>query len=627
MTITPVKIPFRRAQSFGGFGVGVMSGAGLRDLRTGDPERVGPYRLLARLGAGGMGRVYLARSPGRRLVAVKVVHPHFADSEVFRRRFAKEVAAARRIGGFYTAQVIDAGPDDDPPWLVTEYIAGPSLQEAVDENGALPEASAAALGAGLAEGLGAVHAQNLIHRDLKPGNVLLAQDGPRIIDFGIARAMDAGSHSTTLMGTPGYMSPEQYLGTNVGPASDVFCLAAVLSFAVTGRHPFGEGPGDALGYRVRHEDPDLTGVPASLLPLIAAGLEKDPDDRPPTGDFLERCSALASGEAMPLPERFNSMIATRVAETEIFAERDGANEEPPRAPRDGRTRQAKSAPPPPPPPGPSSKASSAGPSSAGSSSKASSAGSKASSSPAGPSGPPPVRPAAKPVARSGPAVVAAVLGVLLIATLIAFAANDRSGGSGGTASTSSSTATSSPTSTESGDGEPSESSEPSESPTPTPDPTFEAFDAISIGDCLDAYKDPYDSSEWSEAKPTSVSCGRSDAYVEVVGVEDTSSGCDTEPLDGESTWRSPTHDGETIYLCVRRQFRDGECFLGEKGSEKGRVSISGHGLMTSWGCGKSTVPRDFDYILQFTGYYKSRCPEGSRRWSDFRKGVLCARVV
>lgn len=209
------------------------------------------------------------------------MHPHFADNTVFRRRFTKEVAAARRIGGFYTAQVIDADPDADPPWLATEYIAGPSLHAAIDTNGALPEVSVAALGAGLAEGLLAVHDQNVIHRDLKPGNVLLAQDGPRIIDFGIARATDATSQSITMVGTPGYMSPEQYLGGDVGTAGDVFCLAAVLVFAATGHHPFGEGPPDALGYRVRHEEPDLTGVPESLRPLVAAGLAKDPGDRPP----------------------------------------------------------------------------------------------------------------------------------------------------------------------------------------------------------------------------------------------------------------------------------------------------------------------------------------------------------
>ncbi|GAA1790889.1 serine/threonine-protein kinase [Actinomadura chokoriensis] len=571
-----------------------MSGAGLKGLRDGDPARVGPYRLLARLGAGGMGQVYLGRSRGRRLVAVKIVHPHFADNASFRRRFAKEVAAARRIGGFYTAQVVDADTDADPPWLVTEYIAGPTLQDAVDENGPLPEGSAASLGAGLAEGLQAVHDQNVIHRDLKPGNVMLAADGPRIIDFGIARAMDASSQSLTVVGTPGYMSPEQYLGRDIGPASDVFCLAAVLSFAVTGRHPFGEGPPDALGYRVRHEDPDLTGVPAALLELIAAGLEKDPDDRPPTGEFLERLSALAADGAMPLPKTYSTMIATRVAETEQFAKKPDTDERPPAGPR-----QKKSGPKAPPPPRPQSQPQAGRP-----------------------QGRPP-----QPKAPAKPAggIAAGVIGVLVIALLVAYAATDKSGTSRNAGSTSSPTPSSSRTSGLTSDE--GSTRRPTSSPSPTPNPTFEAFDEISVNDCLDAYEDPYELGEWSEDMPRAVSCDRSDAYVRVTGVEDSSGGCDSNALDGETWWRSPWHDGEAIYLCLRRQFRKGECFLGKKGSKKGIPAISGHGLMTSWSCDSDRVPKKFTYILQFTGYYESRCPDGSWRWTDFREGVLCARIV
>ncbi|WP_433475911.1 serine/threonine-protein kinase [Spirillospora sp. CA-142024] len=562
-----------------------MSGAGLRALRAGDPARVGPYRLLARLGAGGMGQVYLGRSQGRRLVAVKVVHPHFADNAVFRRRFTKEVAAARRIGGFYTARVIDADTDADPPWLATEYIAGPSLQDAVDENGALPEVSVAALGAGLAEGLRAVHDQNVIHRDLKPGNVLLAQDGPRIIDFGIARAMDAPSQSMSLVGTPGYMSPEQYVGGSIEPASDMFCLAAVLAFAATGRHPFGEGPPDALGYRVRHEDPDLTGVPASLLPLIAAGLEKDPDDRPPAGEFLDRCSALTVDEGMSLPKKVSRMIATRVAETEVFAKEadtGGRQAPPPQNP-----------PPPQDPPRPRPAPAQARP------------------------------PQPRPQPKPGVAVAVGVVGIVLIALLIAL--TDKSGSKGVNAANATSTPTETPSTSETTGLTSDDPSTPS--PTPTPDPTYEAFDAISPGDCLDAYEDPYDSSEWSEDEPNAVSCGGGNAYVKVTAVEEDASSCDSEALDGESWWRSPTYDGDTIYLCLRREFKEGECFLGKKGSEEGKVAITGHGLMTSWGCNKNTVPREFDYILQFTGYYESQCPSDSKRWDDFRLGVLCARVV
>ncbi|MFG3437082.1 serine/threonine-protein kinase [Nonomuraea sp. NPDC047897] len=263
----------------------------------------------------------LSSRKGGRLVAVKVIHPHLAEDAQFRRRFEAEVAAARRVGGIHTAQVVDAGAD--PPWLVTEYIAGPSLHEAVAEHGAFSATAVAGLGAGLAEGLLAIHQRGVVHRDLKPGNVLLAQDGPRIIDFGIARALDATSQTTRtgVVGTPGFMSPEQLRGHEVGPASDVFCLAAVLAFAATGRRPFGKGPIEALGYRVVNEEPDLTGVPKPLLPLIASGLEKDPHDRPGLDAFLERCSALAEGGDAPLPEPVSTMIATRVAETEVLAPR------------------------------------------------------------------------------------------------------------------------------------------------------------------------------------------------------------------------------------------------------------------------------------------------------------------
>ncbi|MES9602023.1 serine/threonine-protein kinase [Actinomadura verrucosospora] len=568
-------------------GAGEMSGTGLRALRAADPERVGPYRLLARLGAGGMGQVYLGRSQGRRLVAVKVVHPHFSDDAVFRRRFTKEIAAARRIKGFYTAQVIDADADADPPWLVTEYIAGPSLQDAVEENGALPEISVAALGAGLAEGLRAVHEQNVIHRDLKPGNVLLAQDGPRIIDFGIARAMDAPTQSLTLVGTPGYMSPEQFLGGDLEPASDVFCLAAVLAFAATGRHPFGEGPPEALGYRVRHQNPDLADVPASLRPLIAAGLEKDPRGRPATGEFLDRCSALVADEGMPLPETFTSMIASRVAETEVFTRKGGTGE------RGARPSPAERDQPPadprPPSPSPSPR-------------------------------PAPVRAERRrerPPARQAAMVLAAVAGVVLVAVLIVVAGKGDSKGSNNAdaASTSPTSRSTGPT----GEGG-------SVRPSPTPDKTWKAFDDISVNDCLDASGDPWNPGGWLGGMPRAVSCRESDAYLRVTGVEKTSGACDAKPLNGESYWESPAHDGERTYLCLERRFRNGECFLGKKGSKPGLAAISGYGLMTSWRCGKSGLPKEYGRVLRFTGYHKSRCPRGSLTW-DFRRGVLCAKVV
>src|SRR5580692_12445965 len=193
-------------------------------LQPDDPRQVGRYRLLRRLGTGGMGRVFLGHSPGGRLVAVKLIRAELADDPGFRLRFAQEVAAARRVGGIFTAPVVDADPDGPQPWLVTAYVDGPSLAEAVVAQGPMPVDSVLILAAGLAEGLGAVHAAGVVHRDLKPSNVLLAADGPRVIDFGISRAVDATHLTRTgmIIGSPAFMSPEQVEGSAVGPTSDVF---------------------------------------------------------------------------------------------------------------------------------------------------------------------------------------------------------------------------------------------------------------------------------------------------------------------------------------------------------------------------------------------------------------------
>ncbi|MFD0902752.1 serine/threonine-protein kinase [Actinomadura sediminis] len=286
----------------------------MEPLRQGDPCEVGPYRLEGRLGGGGMGRVFLGRSRGGRSVAVKVVRPELADDAGFRRRFALEVEAARRVGGFYTAQVVDAGPDADPPWLVTAYVPGPSLHQAVSAHGPLPPESVAVLGAGLAEGLAAVHACGLVHRDLKPSNVILADDGPRIIDFGISRALDATSHtrSQAVVGTPSFMSPEQARGREIGPASDVFSLACVLAFAATGRSPFGTGPAEAVVYRIVHDEPDLAGLPGHLVGLVRRCLAKDPGARPDLADVLDELADPARATARWLPPPVATMVTERL---------------------------------------------------------------------------------------------------------------------------------------------------------------------------------------------------------------------------------------------------------------------------------------------------------------------------
>jgi hypothetical protein len=262
--------------------------ATIQPLDTGEPTVVGPYRLLGRLGAGGMGRVYLGRSTGGRTVAVKIVHPHFALDEEFRARFRREVDAARRVGGAWTAPVLDADPDAQVPWVATAYAAGPSLAAAIAGTGALPPHTVKVLGAGLSEALTAVHALGLVHRDVKPSNVLLTVDGPLLIDFGIARATDGTASLTSTgvsVGSPGYMSPEQILGKGVGGAADVFSLGAVLAYAATGAPPFQGDSSATLLYKVVHEEPELGALDGELRELVDRCLHKDPTRRPTPEDI------------------------------------------------------------------------------------------------------------------------------------------------------------------------------------------------------------------------------------------------------------------------------------------------------------------------------------------------------
>ncbi|ONH33444.1 protein kinase domain-containing protein [Protofrankia sp. BMG5.30] len=262
----------------------------MQPLRSDDPAQVGPYKLVGRLGAGGMGRVYLGRSPAGRAVAVKVVRPELADDPQFRDRFGHEVQAARAVSGAYTAAVIDADPTAERPWLATAYVPGLSLAETIRRTGPLPQESVRTLAAGLAEALAAVHRAGLVHRDLKPSNVLLATDGPRVIDFGISRAADATGLTLTggVLGSPGFMAPEQITGGEIGSPCDVFALGALIAFAVTGREPFGTGPTPALVYRLVHSEPALDGIGGDLRELVTACLAKDPAARPALTDVLAR---------------------------------------------------------------------------------------------------------------------------------------------------------------------------------------------------------------------------------------------------------------------------------------------------------------------------------------------------
>ena len=293
----------------------------LAALQADDPQRVGPYLLLSRLGTGGMGRVYLARSPGGRQVAVKVIRPQLAEDAGFRARFAREVSAARKVGGLFTAQVVDADLDSPVPWLVTAYVPGASLSEAVEEQGPLPVGALLALAAGLAEGLNAIHAAGVIHRDLKPSNVLLAPDGPRIIDFGISSAVDATSLTGTglMIGSPGFMSPEQAEGMPVGPASDIFSLGGVLTFAARGEGPFGSGDTAALLYRVVHGTPNLEQIPDRLRRLVSRCLSRSAAARPTAAEFLaELTAAYPSAADLTdwLPAGILELSARHVAEAD-----------------------------------------------------------------------------------------------------------------------------------------------------------------------------------------------------------------------------------------------------------------------------------------------------------------------
>ncbi|MGW1587430.1 protein kinase domain-containing protein [Streptomyces sp. NPDC002386] len=273
-------------------------------LRREDPRVVGSFRLHRRLGAGGMGVVYLGSDKKGQRVALKVIRPDLAEDQEFRSRFAREVSAARRIRGGCTARLVAADLEAERPWFATQYVPGPSLHDKVADDGPLGAADAAAIGAALSEGLVAVHEAGVVHRDLKPSNILLSPKGPRIIDFGIAWATGASTltHVGTAVGSPGFLAPEQVRGAAVTPATDVFSLGATLAYASTGDSPFGQGSSEVMLYRVVHEEPQLHGVPDALAPLVRACLAKDPDDRPSTLQLSLRLKEIAAREAQGLAD-------------------------------------------------------------------------------------------------------------------------------------------------------------------------------------------------------------------------------------------------------------------------------------------------------------------------------------
>lgn len=264
-------------------------------LGPGDPATVGGYRLTAVLGAGGMGKVYLSYTPGGRPIALKVIRPEFSEDPEFRRRFQQEVRAAQRVQGLYTAPVIDFDTEGSQPWLATAYVPGPSLAHAVARHGRLPQRSVLLLTVGVAEALHVIHGAGIVHRDLKPANVLLAGDGPRVIDFGIARAADATSltGNGVSIGTPAFMAPEQASAGTITAGTDIFALGQIVAFAAIGAPAYGDGSSHAVLYRIVHEEPDLSALPAELRPLVTRCLRRDPAERPTLTEVIQMCHDLS----------------------------------------------------------------------------------------------------------------------------------------------------------------------------------------------------------------------------------------------------------------------------------------------------------------------------------------------
>ncbi|WP_326623934.1 MULTISPECIES: protein kinase domain-containing protein [unclassified Streptomyces] len=271
----------------------------IQPVQPGDPRRIGPYRVIGRLGTGGMGTVYAAVDSAGLQMAVKVVHPAQAADAEFRARFRREVQLSRRVTGPCLVPVHDADTDSNLPWLATPFVPGPTLDRYLATSGALIGARLFALAAGTAAALAAVHEAGIVHRDVKPQNVILAPSGPRVLDFGIAHALDGTSVTRTgvMTGTPGWISPEHYRTGAVGPEGDVFAWGALIAYAATGRLPFGIGAPDAVAFRIMSIEPDLEGVPDDLLQLVEQALSKEPGDRPTAAELGRTCTALLAAQA------------------------------------------------------------------------------------------------------------------------------------------------------------------------------------------------------------------------------------------------------------------------------------------------------------------------------------------
>ncbi|MFC7329901.1 serine/threonine-protein kinase [Marinactinospora rubrisoli] len=305
-----------------------FAAAGLAPRTDKDPTHIGGYRVVGRLGSGGMGAVYAAVDNGGAPLALKVVHREYATDPEFRARFAREVNLMRRVTGTCVPAFLDADTEDARPWLGIEYVPGLTLNKHIGRNGPLTGDMLLGLAAGIAEALQVVHSAGIVHRDLKPGNVILAPTGPKVLDFGIARAIEESAITRTggLLGTPGWLAPEQYRGAAPAPQSDMFAWGGLVAYAATGRRPFGSGTPDELAFRTMEHEPDLAGVPEHLLPLVAAALAKDPGRRPTAAQALDAVTAMWTGSPQVTNEEATRVLPGLLNErwTEVGAAGDGS---------------------------------------------------------------------------------------------------------------------------------------------------------------------------------------------------------------------------------------------------------------------------------------------------------------
>ncbi|MDT9684726.1 serine/threonine-protein kinase [Streptomyces sp. TRM76323] len=616
-----------------------MTGAGTRLLPLGgdDPGALGPYRLLGRLGSGGMGRIYLARTePDGPLVAVKTLLAEGEVSAHDRRRFTRKVTLARRVDNRYTARVLDTDPEAPTPWMAIEYIAAPSLAELVRTAGRLPASAIRWIAAGTAQALLALHGQGIVHRDVKPQNVLLPLDGPRLIDFGISHAQDI-TRTTLTLGTIAFTSPEQARGEPSTERSDVYSLGATLFHLAVGRPPYPEGE-DTLRLlaRVSRGDLDLAGLPKELVPLVRPCLAVEPADRPRPADVLDRfleemrgLPATADGSRW-LPPRWTELIRAYERQGEEW--RRPAPVDPEALTVDDRTRAV-------PPPDPTrtyteererarareqererarareqerERERERGRQRVASRARArASAGARAT----GPAPVPLPAPSPPPEKKSSGGCSTALL-VVLALLFAAWYFDDAA------RTTSSSTP---------GSGGSLTRPTPGYAYTPRkPTPSLQdlAFRAVRAGNCLDVYDTGY--GEWSKPAPVRVDCDSASAYVHVTRVGPAGP-CDSGP--GRDQWSNHADDGMRTVLCLSRQFRTGQCFTAEIDGD-GDASAN---LMEIWNCASDRVPKGQTHILQITGYYRmpsdgrTRCPDENNRYWTWKvnegRGYVCTRVA